>query len=120
MSGSPTILVQNMPGAASIGPPTTCPRRSQGWHAVRVGLAQSSEPGSDRADALKVDRANSDGRKLGTNTVVCYVRGGSAIRKANDLFTRDLIVAASGQDRPSTVPTALNRLLNMRFKIVEG
>ena len=42
-------------------------------------------------------------------------------RKADDLFTRDLIVGGIGSgSTQSTVPTALNRLLNMRFKVVEG
>jgi hypothetical protein len=73
-------------------------------------------------DALKVDpREFRWIGSSGTNTVVCYVRGESAIRKADDLFTRDLIVGGIGSgSTQSTVPTALNRLLNMRFKIVEG
>jgi len=57
----------------------------------------------------------------GTNTVVCYVRSGSPVGSARDLFSRELIVGGIGSgSTQSAVPTALNRLLGMRFKVVEG
>ena len=73
-------------------------------------------------EALKVDpREFRWIGSSGTNTVVCYVGAASAIRKAEDLFTRDLIVGGIGSgSTQSMVPTALRRLLDMRFKVVEG
>jgi tripartite-type tricarboxylate transporter receptor subunit TctC len=123
MSGSPTILVQNMPGAASIGAANYIarvgPKDGTLFGSVSRNLPSQAVIGRD---ALKVDpREFRWVGSSGANTVVCYVRGGSAIRKAEDLFTRDLIVGGIGSgSTQSTVPTALNRLLNMRFKIVEG
>jgi len=123
MSGSPTILVQNMPGAASIGAANYIarvgPKDGTLFGSVSRNLPSQAVIGRD---ALKVDpREFRWVGSSGANTVVCYVRGESAIRKADDLFTRDLIVGGIGSgSTQSTVPTALNRLLNMRFKIVEG
>ena len=123
MPGSPMILVQNMPGAASIGAANYIagagPKDGTLFGSVSRNLPTQAAIGRD---ALKVDpREFRWVGSSGTNTVVCYVRDASAIRKADDLFTRDLIVGGIGSgSTQSTVPTALHRLLNMRFKVVEG
>jgi tripartite-type tricarboxylate transporter receptor subunit TctC len=123
MPGGPTILVQNMPGAASIGAAN---------YVAGVGAKDGTLFGSVSRnlpaqavigrEALRADpRGFRWIGSSGTNTVVCYVRRASAIRTADDLFTRDLIVGGIGSgSTQSIVPTALQRLLNMRFKVVEG
>jgi len=123
LPGNPTIVVQNMPGAASLGAANfiagVAPKDGTVFGSVSRNLASQAVIG--RA-ALKVDpREFRWIGSSGTNTVVCYVRAASSVRSADDLFTRDLIVGGIGSgSTQSMVPTALQRLLGMRFKVVEG
>jgi tripartite-type tricarboxylate transporter receptor subunit TctC len=123
LAGSPTFVVQNMPGAASIGAANyiggVAPKDGTIFGSVSRNLPSQAVIGRE---ALKVDpREFRWIGSSGTNTVVCYVGAASAIRTADDLFTRDLIVGGIGSgSTQSMVPTALRRLLDMRFKVVEG
>jgi tripartite-type tricarboxylate transporter receptor subunit TctC len=123
LPGNPAIVVQNMPGAASLGAANfiagVAPKDGTVFGSVSRNLPSQAVIG--RA-ALKVDpRAFQWIGSSGTNTVVCYVRAASTLRRAEDLFTRDLIVGGIGSgSTQSMVPTALRRLLGMRFRVVEG
>ena len=51
----------------------------------------------------------------------CVAREGAAVQKAEDLFSRELIVGGTGATGGiSATPTLLRGLLGMRFKLVEG
>jgi tripartite-type tricarboxylate transporter receptor subunit TctC len=123
LAGHPAIVVQNMPGAASIGAANylVTAAASDGTVFGSVSRNLPSQAVIGRA-ALKVDPREFQWiGSSGSNTVVCYVRAASRIRSAQDLFTDELIVGGIGSgSTQSTVPTALNRLLGMRFKVVEG
>jgi tripartite-type tricarboxylate transporter receptor subunit TctC len=100
LPGNPAIVVQNMPGAASLGAANfiagVAPKDGTVFGSVSRNLPSQAVIG--RA-ALKVDPRS----------------------RANDLFTRDLVVGGIGSgSTQSMVPTALQRLLGMRFKVVEG
>jgi tripartite-type tricarboxylate transporter receptor subunit TctC len=123
LPGNPAIVVQNMPGAASLAAANfiagVAPKDGTVFGSVSRNLPSQAVIG--RA-ALKVDpRAFQWVGSSGTNTVVCYVRAASAVSRAHDLFARDLIVGGIGSgSTQSMVPTALQRLFGMRFKVVEG
>jgi tripartite-type tricarboxylate transporter receptor subunit TctC len=123
LPGNPAVVVQNMPGAASLGAANyiagVAPKDGTVFGSVSRNLPSQAVIG--RA-ALKVDpREFQWVGSSGTNTVVCYVRAASTLSRADDLFTRDLIVGGIGAgSTQSMVPTALQRLLGMRFKVVEG
>jgi tripartite-type tricarboxylate transporter receptor subunit TctC len=123
LPGNPTIVVQNMPGAASLSAANfiagVAPKDGTVFGSISRNLPSQAVIG--RA-ALKVDPREFQWiGSSGTNTVVCYVRSASTVRRADDLFTRDLIVGGIGSgSTQSMVPTALQRLLGMRFKVVEG
>jgi tripartite-type tricarboxylate transporter receptor subunit TctC len=123
LPGHPTIVVQNMPGAASIGAANyiynAAPKDGSVFGSVSRNLPSQAVIGRD---SLKVDpRQFRWVGSSGANTVVCYVRAASPIKTADDLFTRELIVGGIGAgSTQSMVPTALSRLLGMRFKVVEG
>jgi tripartite-type tricarboxylate transporter receptor subunit TctC len=52
---------------------------------------------------------------------VCTAFQSSAVHKAEDLFTHQLLVGGSGAaSAVSTTPVLLSRLLGMKFKLVEG
>jgi tripartite-type tricarboxylate transporter receptor subunit TctC len=123
LPGNPAIVVQNMPGAASLSAANfiaaLAPKDGTVFGSVSRNLPSQAVIG--RA-ALKVDPREFQWiGSSGTNTVVCYVRAASTIRRVDDLFSRDLIVGGIGSgSTQSMVPTALQRLLGMRFKVVEG
>jgi tripartite-type tricarboxylate transporter receptor subunit TctC len=118
LPGSPAIVVQNMPGAASLGAANfiagVAPKDGTVFGSVSRNLPSQAVIG--RA-ALKVDpREFQWVGSSGTNTVVCYVRAASTLRRVDDLLTRDLIVGGIGSgSTQSMVPTALQRLLGMHF-----
>lgn len=123
MSGQPGFVVQNMPGAASINAANyiynVAPKDGSLFGSVSRNLPSQAVLGRDsmKADPRQFQWIGSSG----TNTVVCYVRSGSPIASAQDLFSRELIVGGIGSgSSQSAVPTALSRLLGMRFKVVEG
>jgi tripartite-type tricarboxylate transporter receptor subunit TctC len=121
--GHPTLVVQNMPGSASIGAANyiynAAPKDGSVFGSVSRNLPSQAVIGRD---ALKVDPKQFRWiGSSGSNTVVCYVRAASPIETADDLFTRELIVGGIGAgSTQSTVPTALSRLLGMHFRVVEG
>jgi len=123
MSGQPAFVVQNMPGAASINAANyiynVAPKDGSLFGSVSRNLPSQAVIGRDsmKADPRQFQWIGSSG----TNTVVCYVRNGSPISSAQDLFSRELIVGGIGSaSTQSALPTALNRLLGMRFKVIEG
>jgi tripartite-type tricarboxylate transporter receptor subunit TctC len=123
LAGGPTFVVQNMPGAASINAANyiynVAPKDGSLFGSVSRNLPGQAIIGRDalKADPRKFEWIGSSG----TNTVVCYVRRNSPVTKAQDLFSRELVVGGIGSGSTQTsVPTALNRLLGMRFKVVEG
>jgi tripartite-type tricarboxylate transporter receptor subunit TctC len=121
--GNPAIVVQNMPGAASLNAANfigaVAPKDGTVFGSISRNLPSQAVIG--RA-ALKVDPREFQWiGSSGANTVVCYVRAASEIRRAGDLYSRELIVGGIGSgSTQSMVPNALQRLLNMRFKVVEG
>lgn len=123
LAGGPAFVVQNMPGAASINAANyiynVAPKDGSLFGSVSRNLPGQAIIGRDalKADPQKFQWIGSSG----TNTVVCYVRRNSPVTQAQDLFTRELVVGGIGSGSTQTsVPTALNRLLGMRFKVVEG
>ena len=123
MPGGPAFIVQNMPGAASINAANfiynVAPKDGLLFGSVSRNLPSQAIVGREtlKADPRKFQWIGSSG----TNTVVCYVRASSPVKSARDLFSRDLIVGGIGSgSSQSSIPAALNRLLGMRFKLVEG
>ena len=121
--GNPEVIVQNMPGAGGI-------RATNFTYSVspRDGtvVAMTSRNAPFRAvsgdkmvrfDPLKM---NWLGSPEVTNRV-CIVASNAPVKHAKDIFTKELIVAGSGQGSAlSTIPPMLNRLLGTRMKLIEG
>lgn len=123
LAGGPAFVVQNMPGAASINAANyiynVAPKDGSLFGSISRNLPSQAIIGRDalKADPRKFEWIGSSG----TNTVVCYVRRNSPVNRAQDLFSRELVVGGIGSGSTQTlVPTALNRLLGMRFRVVEG
>jgi len=52
---------------------------------------------------------------------ICLTMSSSAVKSAEDLFTRELLVGGSGAGTaPSFMPTVLNKVVGTKFKVIEG
>lgn len=121
--GSPTFVIQNMPGAGHMLAANwlynLAPRDGTVWGSVsrnipNAGLQQLS---GVRFDPLKFNWLGSP--EL-TNRG-CFAMTNGPVKKAEDLFAQELIVGGTGAGSTVTeTPRLLRGLLNMKFKVVEG
>jgi tripartite-type tricarboxylate transporter receptor subunit TctC len=120
--GNPTIIIQNMPGARQVVADYLANVAPQDGTAF--GHISNNLPVQLVAEQTPV---NFDVRKFnwlgGVETVeqVCLAMATAPVKKAEDLFNTELIVAGAGAGSlPNVVPTVLNNVLNTKFKLVPG
>ncbi|HWG06287.1 MAG TPA: hypothetical protein VG271_14855, partial [Beijerinckiaceae bacterium] len=122
--GSPVIVVQNMPGAGE---------NLMAAYVANVAAKDGTVIGAGSADTILAPLI---GRNLARNYdpsklkyigsadgahFVCYARTDAAVKTFADLFTRELIVGASGAGGGSfDFPVLYNNVLGTKFKIVSG
>jgi tripartite-type tricarboxylate transporter receptor subunit TctC len=121
--GSPTILVQNMPGAGSIVATNylfnASPRDGTVIGMIGRNIPFQAVMGEKtiRADLTKFSWL---GNPEVTNRVCAY-RPTQNVKSAQDLFEHQLMMGGAGSGgAPSTIPLLLSRMLGMRLKLVEG
>jgi tripartite-type tricarboxylate transporter receptor subunit TctC len=124
LPGQPTAIVQNMPGAASlkatnyiysVGPQDGTLIGIPN-HAVPLNAILLREVG----DGLDVSKLNWIGR-LDAIDAVMVAWHMTGVHSVVDIKTRELIVSATSPTGTSFMtPTALNRLIGTRFRIVQG
>src|SRR5713101_7282833 len=121
--GQPTIIVQNMPQAASIVAANFLYAQ-----APRDGTVLGSFSRNVPSQAL-MGQANIeiDPRRfnwLGATSIparVCVRSSTAPIKTPADLFTREFIVGgASAGSAPSILPTVFNHVLGTKFRVIEG
>ena len=121
--GNPTAIVENMPGAGSLVATNhlfnAAPRDG-----TVLGMISRSMPS---AGVMQVKNVRFDSVKfnwLGSpeiNHLVLYINNSSAVKTLPDLFTRPLIVGATGRAQGITVgPAILKNLVGMNLKVVTG
>jgi len=123
LPGNPSIIVQNMPGAAGV----VMANYLYG-QAPRDGTVIGLGPGSMGTAALfGAAGARFDAREftwigsLNSEVAVSVAWHTSPVKKAEDLFTQELIVGAAGAtDQSNIYPNAVNRVLGTKFKVVPG
>lgn len=123
MPGNPTVIVQNMPGAATITATNYLYNK-----APRDGTVIGSFSRNIPSQAvLGQKNLEADPRKFGwiggssLPSRICAVAAENPVKVPSDLFTQELIVAGSGAGSSlSIVPTVLNNVLGMKFNVVEG
>jgi tripartite-type tricarboxylate transporter receptor subunit TctC len=123
ISGHPAIVVQNMQGAAGIFAANYLYNAAPADGTV-VGSVSRNIP---IQAALGRDNLKADPRRFGwlggsgLPSRVCYVAQSSRITTPRDLFERELIVGGAGAGSSlSFLPIALQRVLHMKFRLVEG
>jgi tripartite-type tricarboxylate transporter receptor subunit TctC len=121
--GNPTIIVNNMPGAGTIIAANylynVAPKDGTVFGTFSRNLPSQAVLGRE---TIKFDpRRFAWVGGIGLPSRVCVALTSSPIKKAEDLFTQELLVGGSGAgSTPSTIPKVLDNVLGMKFKIVEG
>ena len=114
--GQPTIVVQNMPAAASVA-------------AANFLYAQAPQDGTvlgsfsrNVPSQARMGQANVNWLAATSLPVrVCIRTATAPVSGPADLFTREFIVGGAGAgSAPSILPTVFNRVLGTRFRVVEG
>jgi tripartite-type tricarboxylate transporter receptor subunit TctC len=121
--GYPAVIVQNMQGAAGILA-TNYLYNAAPRDGTVIGSVSRNIP---IQGALGRENLKADPRQLGwiggsgLPSRVCYVAQSSPITQPADLFRRELVVGGAGAGSAlSFVPIALQRVLHMKFRLVEG
>ena len=120
---APTVIVQNMPQAASIVAAnyvyTQAPRDGTVIGAITRNLVNQALLGQSNLEA--------DPRRLiwlgGTSFPgrVCVVGEKAPIKTAADVFTQELIVGSNGAGNSTNIlPSVFNHVLGAKFKLIEG
>lgn len=121
--GSPTVVVQNMPGAGEMLATNwlynVAPRDGTVWGSVSRNIPNAGFQGAPgaRYDATKF-------HWLGSPEITsrgCFSLSSAKVKKVEDLFEHELIVGGIGAGAAvSETPNLLRGMLGMKFKIVEG
>jgi tripartite-type tricarboxylate transporter receptor subunit TctC len=120
--GNPTIVVQNMPAANSIAATNhlanIAPRDGTVIALVQRGmlLAKIINPSGVQFDIAKLNWIGN----LNSETAVTIAWNTSALKTAQDLFDKELIVGGQTGVDPEVTPRLYNALLGTKFKIITG
>jgi tripartite-type tricarboxylate transporter receptor subunit TctC len=123
LPGNPTFVVQNMPAAGGIASANYLYNVAPKDGTV-IGMIGRNLPYHALVQASGVQYDPAKFSWLGSPELtnrVCAAVERAAVKKAEDLFERELLVGGSGAGSAiSTTPVLLARLLGMKFKLVEG
>jgi tripartite-type tricarboxylate transporter receptor subunit TctC len=121
LAGQPSVVPQNMPGASSVRAAvflySTAPKDGTAIGMVdeAIYLHQLLDPQEAKTDAT---RFNWVGRIL-PNSAILFARSDAQVQKTEDIFTKELIVSASGAASKLNW-TVLKNLLGVKFTILSG
>ena len=123
LPGNPVIVPQNVPGAGSLRVANqiynVSPKDGTAIGMINRGVPFEPLLGgkSIQFDALKMNYIGSPS----IDTTVCAARKDAQVQTMQDLFTKELVIGATGSGADTqTYPEFLSRLLGMKFKIVSG
>jgi tripartite-type tricarboxylate transporter receptor subunit TctC len=123
LPGNPTIVPQNVPGAGSLRVANqiynVSPKDGTAIGMINRGVPFEPLLGGKgiQFDPLKMNFVGSPS----IDTTVCAARKDAAVQNMQDLFSKELVIGATGSGADTqTYPEFLSRLLGMKFKIVSG
>jgi tripartite-type tricarboxylate transporter receptor subunit TctC len=121
--GSPSIIVQNMPGAGTLTATNhlfnVAPKDGTTFGSFSRNLPPQAVLGRPnyRFDPREFEWIGSPE----TVNRVCVVGEKSSVKAIDDVFAREVIMGGMGSGMvPTVVPTILNQLVGTRFRVVEG
>jgi tripartite-type tricarboxylate transporter receptor subunit TctC len=123
LPGNPTVVVQNMPQASGVVAANYMALKAARDGTVIGGISRNLPSQA----MMKLPNIEADPRKfiwLGATSFpgrVCVASSAAPVKKAEDLFTTDLLTGAAGTGSSTDiVPTVISKVLGMRFKMVQG
>jgi tripartite-type tricarboxylate transporter receptor subunit TctC len=121
--GNPTIVPQNLPGAAGLLVVNrlynATPKDGSVFGMINRGIAFEPLLGGEGTmfDVAKLNWIGSPNR----DTTVCGARKDAAVKNIQDLFSKDLKVGGTGSGADTAIyPEFLSKLLGMRLVLVKG
>ena len=121
LAGNPSIVVQNMPGAGSLRA-TNHLYNIAAKDGTVLGVIDQAMPLNQllKLPGLQADvfKFNWIGRFV-DNSSILYARGGAAVKKADDLFSKELIAATPGVSSRLNY-LALNTVAHTMIKMITG
>ena len=123
LPGNPTVVVQNMPQASGVVAANYMALKASRDGTVIGGISRNLPSQA----MMKLPNIEADPRKfiwLGATSFpgrVCVASAAAPVKTAADLFKTDLLTGAAGTGSSTDiVPTVINRVIGMRFKMVQG
>jgi tripartite-type tricarboxylate transporter receptor subunit TctC len=123
LPGNPTIVVQNMQQASGVVAANYMALKAARDGSVIGGISRNLPSQA----MMKLPNIEADPRKfiwLGATSFpgrVCVASTAAPVKTAADLFNTDLLTGAAGAGSSTDiVPTVINRVIGMRFKMVQG
>jgi tripartite-type tricarboxylate transporter receptor subunit TctC len=121
--GEPTIVVQNMPAAASIAAANFLYAQAPRDGTV-LGSFSRNVPSQALMGQMNVEADPRRFNWLGATSLpvrVCVRSSTASIKSPSDLFTQEFIVAGAGAGSAlSILPTVFNHVLGTKMRIVQG
>jgi tripartite-type tricarboxylate transporter receptor subunit TctC len=121
--GNPTLVPQNMPGAGTLKLANhlynVAPKDGTVFGLINRGIPLEPLLGGDAAqfDPLKMTWLGSPDR----DTTVCAARKDAQVQTMHDLFTKELVVGATGSGADTAIyPEFLAEFLGMKFRTIKG
>jgi len=121
--GNPTLVPQNMPGAGTLKLANhlynVAPKDGSVFGLINRGIPLEPLLGGDAAqfDPLKMNWIGSPDK----DTTVCAARKDAPVQTMHDLFTKELVVGATGSGADTAIyPEFLAEFLGMKFRTVKG
>jgi tripartite-type tricarboxylate transporter receptor subunit TctC len=123
LPGNPTIVVQNMQQASGVVAANYMALKAARDGSVIGGISRNLPSQA----MMKLPNIEADPRQfiwLGATSFpgrVCVTSNDAPVKTAAELFNTDLLTGAAGAGSSTDiVPTVINRVLGMRFKMVQG
>jgi tripartite-type tricarboxylate transporter receptor subunit TctC len=121
--GNPNVVVQNMPGAATLTAANHVNNNAPRDGTV-LGMYADVMP---LAPLLKVPGVRFDARRFGwvgsmasRGTSIVFVRSDAPAKTFQETLEKEVLIGAAGPDSTSTYALLLNELLGAKFRIVYG
>jgi tripartite-type tricarboxylate transporter receptor subunit TctC len=123
LPGNPTLVPQNMPGAGTLKLAnhlySVAPKDGSVFGLINRGIPLEPLFGGDGAQ-FAPERMNWIGSP-DKDTTVCAARKDAPVQTMHDLFTKELVVGATGSGADTAIyPEFLAEFLGMKFRTIKG
>jgi tripartite-type tricarboxylate transporter receptor subunit TctC len=124
LPGKPNFVVQNMPGAGGKVAAAYIYSKAAKDGTVIAGTFPQALTEALLGKSKRVQYKTSELTYIGSlngEAYLCFVRTDAPVKTPKDLFSKELVVGATGQGSSTTLsPALLRNMLGMKFKVITG